>query len=346
MSLTPTALIAALADGRFHTGELLGERFGVSKAAIWKALKKLDEFGVDVHSVRGKGYRLSEPLTLLNAAHIESNIAPARRAELGGIEVLQRVDSTNSHVLRAVQDGTLTLGGVLQHGMPHGTPTLSQARCHATFAESQTAGKGRRGRSWVSPYGHNLYLSLVRAYNHGAGALDGLSLVVGVALVGALADLGYRGLRLKWPNDVLLGERKLAGILLEISGDLSGLCHVVIGVGLNLKSAPAAMAEVDQPWAALDQLGYRHTQRNVVAGALLNKLLTALQMFEQAGFAPFMERWKEYDLTCGRELALHTPLETVQGIGQGVNESGALLLATEQGLRTFHGGEVSLRWLD
>lgn len=337
MSLTPTALIAALADGRFHTGERLGERFGVSKVAIWKALKKLDEFGVDVHSVRGKGYRLSEPLTLLNAAHIESNIAPARRTELSGIEVLQRVDSTNAHALRALHDGTPT---------QHGTPTHGQARCRATFAESQTAGKGRRGRSWVSPYGHNIYLSLVRAYNNGAGALDGLSLVVGVALVGALADLGYRGLQLKWPNDVLLGERKLAGILLEISGDLSGLCHVVIGVGLNLKSAPEAMAEVDQPWAALDQLGYQHSQRNVVAGAVLNKLLTALQMFEQAGFAPFMERWKDYDLTCGRELALHTPLETVHGIGQGVNESGALLLATEQGLRTFHGGEVSLRWLD
>lgn len=328
MSLSTSGLIAALSDGQFHSGEALGARFGVSKGAIWKAVRKLESFGLDVHSVRGKGYRLSEPLTLLNAEHIRANLPPSRRAELAGLELLPQVDSTNAHLLRQAQAGALD---------------LAEGRCHVCLAESQTAGKGRRGRQWVSPFGHNLYLSLLRQYNSGATALDGLSLVVGLALVTALADLGYRGPRLKWPNDVLLDERKLAGILLEISGDISGQCHVVIGVGVNLKSAPEAMAGVDQPWIALDAAGYRHAQRNVLAAAILNKLLTALHLFDHQGFAPFQARWQDYDLTQGREIVLHTARDAVRGVARGVTEQGALQVDTPEGQRTFHGGEVSLR---
>ena len=328
MAFSSLQLVAALADGQFHTGDALGARFGVSKGAIWKAMRKLETFGLDLHSVRGKGYRLSEPLTLLNAEHIRANLPPSRRAELAGLELLPQVDSTNAHLLRRAQAGALE---------------MAEGRCHVCLAESQTAGKGRRGRQWVSPFGHNLYLSLLRQYNSGATALDGLSLVVGLATVTAMADLGYRGLQLKWPNDVLLGGRKLAGILLEISGDISGLCHVVIGIGVNLKSAPEAMTDVDQPWVALDAAGYRHGQRNVLAAAVLNKLLTALHLFDHQGFAPFHSRWKDYDLTQGRELILHTPRDAVRGVGQGVTEQGALQVSTPEGLRIFHGGEVSLR---
>jgi BirA family biotin operon repressor/biotin-[acetyl-CoA-carboxylase] ligase len=330
MSLTTPALIAALADGRFHTGDALGQQFGLTKAAIWKAMHKLEDFGLDVHSVRGKGYRLSEPLCLLSAPSITAQLPQTRRAQLGGIEILPQVDSTNSHALRQVQAGALD---------------LAEGRCHLFLAESQTAGKGRRGRSWVSPFGHNLYLSLVREFSNGAAALDGLSLVVGLAVVTALADLGYRGLQLKWPNDVLLGGRKLAGILLEVSGDMTGLCHVVVGIGLNLRSNNAAMAAVEQPWAALDEAGFQRHRRNELAGAILNKLLTALHMFEHSGFGPFMAKWQEYDCTKGREITLHTAAGLVQGAGMGVNQSGALLLGMADGaIQCFHGGEVSLRF--
>ncbi len=330
MSLSSQALIAALADGRFHTGDELGAQFGVSKAAVWKAIRKLDEFNLDVHSVRGKGYRLSEPLCLLSAPQLLAQVSPSRREQLGDIEILHSVDSTNSHLMRRVQSGTLD---------------LSVGRCHVCMAERQTAGKGRRGRQWVSPYGHNLYLSLVREFSNGAAALDGLSLVVGLAVVTALTDAGYRGLQLKWPNDVLLDGRKLAGILLEVSGDISGLCHVVIGVGLNLRSNKAAMAGVEQPWAALDEAGFPRDKRNQLAGSILNKLLTALQMFEHSGFSPFMTKWQEYDCTFGRDIALLTAAGAVHGKGLGVNQGGALLLETSDGsVQRFHGGEVSLRF--
>jgi BirA family biotin operon repressor/biotin-[acetyl-CoA-carboxylase] ligase len=329
MSLTLPALIAALADGSFHTGDELGARFGVSKAAVWKAIRKVGELGLDVHSVRGKGYRLSEALCLLQQEPILAQLPAARREQLSGLELLHSIDSTNSHALRQVQAAALD---------------LSAGRSWVCMAESQSAGKGRRGRQWVSPFGHNLYMSLVREFSNGAASLDGLSLVVGLAVVTALADLGYRGLQLKWPNDVLLDGRKLAGILLEMQGDPSGLCHVVIGIGLNLHSDPARMQSVEQPWAALDQVGFRQSGRNQLAGALLNKLLTALQMFEHSGFAPFMQRWQEYDCTWGRELALLTAAGAVHGRGMGVSQGGALLLELPDGrVQQFHGGEVSLR---
>jgi len=330
MTLSAQALIAALADGRFHTGDELGAQFGVTKAAIWKAVRKLAEFNLDVHSVRGKGYRLSEPLCLLSEAQILARLPQSRREQLSAIELLHSVDSTNSHALRRVQSGTLD---------------LAAGRCWACLAESQTAGKGRRGREWVSPFGHNLYLSVVREFSNGAASLDGLSLVVGLAVATALVDLGYTGLQLKWPNDVLLDGRKLAGILLEVSGDVTGLCHVVIGIGLNLRSNYAAMAGVEQPWAALDQAGFQRNKRNEVVGSILNRLLTALHMFEHSGFAPFLPKWQQFDCTFGRDIALLTAAGAVHGKGQGVTQGGALLLETADGnVQRFHGGEVSLRF--
>lgn len=330
MTLSIPDLIAALADGRFHTGDELGAQFNVSKAAIWKAVRKLEDYNLDVHSVRGKGYRLSEALCLLSVPQILARLPQSRREQLSDIELLHTVDSTNSHALRRVQSGSLD---------------LAAGRCWACLAESQTAGKGRRGRNWVSPFGYNLYLSVVREFNNGAATLDGLSLVVGLAVVTALADLGYTGLQLKWPNDVLLDGRKLAGILLEVSGDVTGLCHVVIGVGLNLRSNNAAMSAVDQPWAALDQAGFQRNKRNDLVGAILNKLLTALHMFEHSGFGPFQAKWQQYDCTFGRDIALLTAAGAVHGKGQGVTQGGALLLETADGsVQRFHGGEVSLRF--
>lgn len=328
MTLSTPALIAALADGHFHTGETLGQQFGVSKAAIWKAVKKLSDVNLDVHSVRGKGYRLSEALNLLDAAQILAQLPPDRGEQLSALELLHTVDSTNSHAMRRVQSGELDFSAGLSW---------------ACMSESQTAGKGRRGREWVSPFGHNIYLSVVREFSNGAAALDGLSLVVGLAVVTALTDKGYRGLKLKWPNDVLMDDHKLAGILLEVSGDVTGLCHVVIGIGLNLRSNSLAMNSVTQPWTALDQAGFVRHKRNELSGAILNKLLTALHMFQHSGFAPFMKKWQQYDLTLGRELEISTAKGAVTGKGLGVNEQGALLLQSADGVLTFHGGEVSLR---
>lgn len=328
MAFSTSELVAALADGRFHTGDELGLRFGVTKAAIWKAVRKIPDLGLEVHSVRGKGYRLSDTLTLLDAAVIRRQLSAERQQGLHELEILPGVDSTNSHTLRRIQSGSLT---------------LPRARTYVCMAEMQTAGKGRRGRHWVSPYGHNLYLTSMREFDSGASGLDGLSLVVGIALVKALAQWGFAGLGLKWPNDVLCQGHKLAGILIEITGDVAGTCQVVIGMGLNLKQNPVNMAAVDQPWTTLAQLGFAQHERNRLFGLVLDHQLGALDHFQQHGFGAFAHDWNALDVTAGREITLATPAGSVSGTGAGVDDDGALLLRTEEGVRRFQGGEVSLR---
>lgn len=328
MSLSLSELVRALADGRFHTGAELGRRFGHTRAAIWKAVRKLPALGLELHAVRGKGYRLGTPLSLLDASMLADGLSVTNRTRLQELEILPQVDSTNAHVLRRLQSGTL----VLQAG-----------RSYACLAEMQSAGRGRRGRQWISPFGHNLYMTLCREVVSGVAGLDGLSLVVGIALVQALRAQGLQGLGLKWPNDVLWRQRKVAGILIEITGDMSGVCQVVVGVGLNLKQDVEAMRQVSQPWAALEELGFNPDRRNHLFGSILDHQIDAVERFLARGFADFSAQWHELDLTRGQQLEISSPAGSVTGLGLGVDATGALLAQTKQGLQRFQGGEVSIR---
>jgi BirA family biotin operon repressor/biotin-[acetyl-CoA-carboxylase] ligase len=328
MHLSTPDLIAALADGRFHTGDELGQHFGVTRAAIWKAVRKLPDFGLEVHSVRGKGYRLSEFLTLLDAGAIAANLSISNQTRIRELEVLPVVDSTNAHTLRRIQQRSLA---------------LNPGQVYVCMGEMQTAGKGRRGRQWVSPFGHNLYLTVLREFTSGASSLEGLSLAIGIALVNALQEWGFSGLGLKWPNDVLWNERKLAGILIEITGDLAGTCQVVIGLGLNLKLKPDTMQTVEQPWAALSQLGFAQQDRNRLFGRILDRVMTALERFQATGFGAFADDWNQLDISAGKQVELSSVAGSVTGLGLGVDAGGALLLDTTAGVRRFQGGEVSLR---
>ena len=276
MSCTTFELVAVLADGKFHSGDELGQHFGVTRSAIWKAVKKLSEIGLEVHSIRGKGYRLSETITLLDEKSFLADLSPDNKNKIKELEVLGSIDSTNSHTLRRIQDGSLD---------------LAPGQTYLCFAEMQTAGKGRRGRQWVSPFGHNLYFSMVQVYEGGASGLEGLSLVVGLALVKALHSSGFSGLGLKWPNDVLWQGKKLAGILIEISGDIAGTCQVVIGLGVNLKQREITMREVSQPWTSLAELGFDQMQRNRLLGNIIDYQLDALERFKATGFVSFVPEW-------------------------------------------------------
>ncbi|MDY6949318.1 MAG: bifunctional biotin--[acetyl-CoA-carboxylase] ligase/biotin operon repressor BirA [Pseudomonadota bacterium] len=331
MQLSAPDLIAALADGRFHNGDELGARFNVTRAGIWKAVHRLADFGLEVHSVRGKGYRLSEPLTLLDANAITRNLSVTNQARVQELEILPVVDSTNAHALRRAQQRTLALGA---------------GQVYVCMSEMQTAGKGRRGRQWVSPFGHNLYLSVLREFTSGAGSLEGLSLVIGIALVNALQEWGFAGLGLKWPNDVLWNEHKLAGILIEITGDVAGTCQVVIGIGLNLRLKSDTMREVEQPWISLAQLGFAQQDRNRLFGRIIDRVLTALERFQATGFGAFADDWNRLDVSAGRQVELSGATGTVTGLGLGVDAGGALLLDTSSGVRRFQGGEVTLRAVD
>ncbi|MFT5720412.1 MAG: BirA family biotin operon repressor/biotin-[acetyl-CoA-carboxylase] ligase [Motiliproteus sp.] len=319
------ALLSMLADGEFHSGESLGEAQGVSRAAVWKQLKKLEPLGLDCHSVKGRGYRIPGGINLLDRRIFESGLDAEVASSLSHIELALSLESTNKLAAAEAQLGN----------------------CHGRLyiAEQQTSGRGRRGRVWASPFARNLYFSLTWSFGGGAAALEGLSLVVGLALRNGLAALGVEAVQLKWPNDLLHQERKLAGVLLEMSGDASGQCQVVIGMGVNVAMPEGAATEVDQPWTDLQQILGEPLDRNRVLATLLNTLIPMLQQFERQGFAPFRDGWQQHNAHQGQQVRLSTESFSQQGECLGVDAKGALLLATDAGVKAFYGGELSLRAL-
>ena len=321
------ALLQMMSDGQFHSGEDLGKRLGVSRAAVWKALKRLEDGGYPIHRVRGKGYRIPEGACLLDLARIQEALPEYLAADISW-QLLDSVDSTNAEAMRALAAG------------------VSSTAMHVCLAEQQTSGRGRRGREWVSPYAQNIYLSAAVPFSEGAQKLEGLSLMVGLVLVETLEACGFNECRLKWPNDVLLGGRKLAGILVEIAGDLTADCVVVIGVGINVLMKDAE-SSISQLWTSLllsRQKG--RLDRNILVAEFLRRLLLALQVFRETGFSSFVSAWQSRDAWYGLPVRVQAGSTGWSGVARGVDARGALRLATAEGELLLNGGEVSLRLND
>jgi BirA family biotin operon repressor/biotin-[acetyl-CoA-carboxylase] ligase len=324
--MATTDLIELLADGNFRSGQDLALGLGVSRTAIWKQVNKLtDELGLEVESVRGRGYRIAGGLDLLDAERVLAGLGDRPAGLLNRLCIHQTIDSTNSEALRQAQQA-----------WPAG---------YVCTAEQQTAGRGRRGRRWISPFASNIYLSVLWEYEQGAAALEGLSLAVGVAVADALGDVGIDEVQLKWPNDILHNGAKLGGVLLEMVGDTSGRCQVVVGVGLNVKMSKTAAAAIDQAWTDADAIASPGSAltRNALLSALLNRLLPLLADFEQQGFSCWRDQWQARDAFAGRRVVLDTGSTKLAGTARGVNERGALLLATTAGVQAVYGGEISVR---
>lgn len=320
--LSMLALLRLLQDGRFHSGEALGAALGVSRAAVWKQLQALEaELAVPIHKVRGRGYRLERPLQLLD----ESVIAAGQGPGDWPVSVLPVVDSTNAEALRELQAGRL--------------PPF------VLLAERQVAGRGRRGRAWVSPFAENLYYSLLLRVEGGVNRLDGMSLVVGLGLLSTLRALGLNDVGLKWPNDVLVRGRKLAGILLELSGDPGDVCHLVIGIGVNVNMLSGLQA-IDQPYTSIcSELG-RAVDRNDLVVQLNTQLSRYLDLHREQGFAALREEWERNHLWQGRAVSLSAGAASVEGVVLGVDNSGAIRLEVAGAEQCFSGGELSLRLRD
>ncbi|PSW12127.1 bifunctional biotin--[acetyl-CoA-carboxylase] synthetase/biotin operon repressor [Photobacterium sanctipauli] len=313
---TRLALISLLSDGTFHSGEALGEKLGISRAAISKQIKILQSWGLDVYRVQGKGYCLPAKLELLDCDKILAQVKCAN------LDVIPVIDSTNQYLLDRV--GTLPSG----------------ATC---LAEYQQAGRGRRGRQWLSPFGSNLYLSMYWRLDAGMAAAMGLSLVVGVAIAEALESLGAEGVRVKWPNDIYLDDKKLAGILIEMTGQAGDAAHLVIGMGLNIKMPELEGADIGQAWTNLSQACDSLPERNTLAATLIKQLQQTLAQYEAIGLEGFIERWNRLDNFLDRPVKLLIGERVVEGIARGINGQGALLLETDEGITPYIGGEISLR---
>ncbi|OLQ86175.1 biotin--[acetyl-CoA-carboxylase] ligase [Vibrio panuliri] len=308
------SILSALADGSFHSGEGLGEQLGISRAAVSKHIKGIQAWGVDVFSVQGKGYKLAAPMQLLDQNELTQRINVP-------LELIPVIGSTNQHLLERISH--------LQSGS-------------VCLAEYQSQGRGRRGREWVSPFGCNLYLSMYWRLEAGMAGAMGLSLVVGVAIVEAMEKLGISGIKLKWPNDLYFQDKKLAGILVEMSGQAGSAAHLVIGMGMNLRMANDTQG-ITQPWTSLAEVVQEDIDRNQLAAELINALEAALTEYEMTGMQGFVERWNRLDNFLNREIRLIMGNREVEGISRGINEQGAVLIETPAGLETYIGGEISLR---
>jgi len=317
------AILSLLSDGNFHSGEEIGSLLGVSRAAVWKHLQKLEVLGISVTSIKGRGYCVEGGLDLLQKNTIES-LCPAIRAQQLSLNIFPVIDSTNTYLLNLT--------------------SIAKQIC---LAEMQTAGRGRRGRSWVSPYAQNMYLSIGWGFDGGVAVLAGLSLAVGVAIVTALQKQGISGLELKWPNDVLFNGKKLAGILVEMVGDPSGYCQVVVGVGVNVAMPPRAADDIDQPWIDLREIAAKQNlspaSRNNLASALITELADLLSHYSAQGFSAYQQRWEAFNAYASERVVLLNGKQSSAGVMLGVTADGALRLQTEQGEEIFHGGELSLR---
>jgi BirA family biotin operon repressor/biotin-[acetyl-CoA-carboxylase] ligase len=320
---TREILVSQLADGAYHSGEALGDRLGMSRAAVWKQLRKLVEWGIEVESCRRRGYRIPGGLSLLDVARIRPQLTEEAVLVLDRIEVHQQLDSTNALAMQNTQRGPSS-GSVF-------------------LAEYQSAGKGRRGRNWVSPYGRNIYMSAVQGFNRGVAAAEGLSLAVGVAVVKSLTAMGCSELGLKWPNDILWSGRKLGGILLEISGDPAGVCEVVVGIGINVQMSAREGTAVDQAWVNLSEISGQLLDRNAVVANILNDLLPMLASYEQCGFRHYRDAWEALDCYGDEMVTLVAGDASTSGRTRGVTDGGALRIETPDGIQIFSGGEMSLR---
>lgn len=311
-------LLNLLKDGRFHSGEALGAALGVSRSAVWKQLQHIEsDLNLTIHKVRGRGYQLSTPLNLLDSAAI----AEFALGDQWPVFIHESIDSTSAEGLRLAADG--------------------QAAPFLVLAERQSAGRGRRGRQWISPFAENLYYSLVLRVEGGMRQLEGLSLVVGLAVMRSLQAFGLKDVGLKWPNDVLVNGRKITGILLELVGDPADVCHVVLGIGINVNMLSSE--QIDQQWTSMRGEVGRVIDRNHLVALLSQQLQHELARHRRYGFAAFQEEWEQAHLWQGQKVSLVAGTTRIDGIARGIDGQGGLRLEIDGVEKSFSGGELSLR---
>lgn len=316
-------LIDVLADGEFHSGTKLGEHLSVSRTTINHYVSQLQELGVEVFSVTGRGYKVAKPLQLIDQQRLSRYFAASKQPANFLLERI--VTSTNDICKGLAKESQLAQG-------------------FAVIAEAQTKGRGRRGKAWLSPFGSNLYVSLYWPLERGMVAAMGLSIAVGVALAEIMSAAGIVDVELKWPNDILISGKKIAGILVELEGQANGAADVIVGVGLNVDMPANQSAQIDQPWTDLCTVLSEPVNRNLWVAEVIIAIRTALQQFETDGMAGFCQRWQAFDRYYKQPVKLiMSEHKIIRGVAMGIDDSGALLIRRDGVTERYHAGEVSLR---
>ncbi len=314
-----SGVIKLLSDGEFHDGTSMGEQFDITRAGVWKLIKKLQSYGIAIESVKGKGYALVDELVLLDKRKIKRLM----HAQSVSIDLFEQINSTNGYL----------------------KDFCYGEKIRVCLAESQTQGRGRFARTWHSPFGQNLYLSLLYPFNKDMSALAGLSLLTGLAICQAIEKLYQlpKPVGIKWPNDLLCAQQKLAGNLIEVQAEAHGQCYAIIGMGINVNMLNVSKRDITQPWTSIRQLTNSYQDRNVLAAALIDQLITSIKRFASDGLEVFLEQWQARDCLRGQSIRLQVGNQVLQGKAMGINSQGHLLLKLKNGeLRAFSTGEATL----
>lgn len=324
-------LARVLGDGRFHSGETLASEFDVSRTVVWRAIHALESAGLEVHSVTGKGYRLAEPIDWIDADILEAALPAPCRERLAALEVHDETDSTNRCLL--------------DEGPP------APGRMRVSIAEHQTGGRGRRGRRWQSPPGGGIWLSVSWLFDRQPPELTALGLAAGLAVRRALAGAGVGSVMLKWPNDLVHGDRKLGGLLAELRAESQGPAFVVVGAGVNwqiprvlrdgiAQGGGLSVTDVSELCGAD---GVERPARTSVAAAIVAELGELLAGYEAMGFQGWRDEWTEADALFDRPVRVEAGGGSLAGTARGVDRDGALVVETPGGRQRVIAGDVSVR---
>ncbi len=317
-------ILNLLSDGRFHSGTEIGEQLGITRAAVHKAIKSLVQSGINIHSVSGRGYRLAAPRHPLSRVEILQQLLDVSADYSEQLHLLEEIDSTSNYL------NALAV-----------TENVAGAVC---ITESQPGGRGRRGRSWIATPYSNIMMSMAWQYEGGPAVASGLSLAAGVAIVESLEEFGVSGAGLKWPNDILWQDKKLAGLLLDVQGEANGPTRVILGLGINVYIGDQDADRIDQPWIDLNSIVENTVDRNRLIAILIRRLESMFRQYEKSGLGGFIDRWQQAHLYHGKTVRVIRGDEELEGVVAGIDESGAIQLRDPAGnLRSYHSGEISLR---
>ncbi len=309
-------LTSILSDLKYHDGDSIGSKLGITRSAVWKNIKKLEEYGIEINSIKNKGYALKEPLILLDKDLITDKIANPNIE----IEVLEHIDSTNNYLRK----------------------NFKFNKRQICLSESQVGGRGRTGRSWYSPFGQNIYMSYAQSFKKDISELSGLSLVISIAAANAIKELGISNdIMLKWPNDGMYMGQKIIGNLIEVQSEAYGESMVIIGLGINVNMLNDEDQNITQNWSSLRKITGNYIDRNALAISLIHNLNISIEQFIKYGLREFMSKWHELDSLYNKNIKLNNG--EYEGVSKGINEQGNLLLELSNGeVRAFASGEASI----
>jgi BirA family biotin operon repressor/biotin-[acetyl-CoA-carboxylase] ligase len=316
-------LLNVIADGSLYSGEELGNELEISRAAVWKIINSLRDYGLTIVAVKGKGYCLSRSIEFLDKEKLLSGMNPYAVKILNNLEIFEEIDSTNQYLLENKEK--------------------QDKHASVVLAEYQSNGRGRRGSPWVSPIGSGICLSMAWHFEQPVDSLTCLSLAVGCAVIRTLAKTGFENVGLKWPNDIIFKGKKLGGLLVEIRGETAGPCDVVIGLGLNVSFPAGFKGDINQPWTDLVGIKDSIPSRNLIAAELISELLLLLDSYADTKIEDIINEWREYDCMRGKQARLILQGKQINGLVMGVDSDGALLMSVNDKIQKYTAGEISLR---